>query len=629
MLTPDEKLKIIKESLANGFEGSIGDLIEQTEKGALKVDEVARTQDEKRQGLRGKPSGTSMAFTNSSGNFNTKGMTHNINIDKVDDKGNIVQSYKNVPPGIDNIPMGDKVGTVIETPGTYQAGGEREVRLPGSNRASGELKQFLEKVDKKMQKDEYLFNTKKAQDEEEIYLGESRRRLQRGGYKRTFGPSLDPKNAANTREGSTYVDEDTRELNAEPSYENQDPSTHLMAHDPHTFEAWPTLFKNKKTGKWYILDDGSARKEASMRGELYKFSSKEETEDFAVKGNWKKREKLQDHKILVDTYLRNLNFMHESAPKNRTSYISRHQNGGADGEKAAKAGSNFIRSIFNFTPLSILRQSDNLTNSEKKEIAITNTDENPKTDLSYKYEGTNTENSIYIKDSRTVRGVDGEDIVPKRDLKSGNYNKDLITEIIAYSKYYNLDPKLAIAIALQESNLGKIDGNLGHMLAYEELDRLNNNGSIQTFANDYLESHSVGGNDLSYIPYMAYIYNRHNPDSGHKYADVTDGEDYTIQRYNGTGNLYQNTEADYHGGNVKSFYGVDVPPNILYTEEDKKAGTIPKGNKIGDVKQKGYINMGVEKLYGKQIIDIRDNIINNNQDLLDLIDETKAYTTPK
>ena len=123
MLTPDEKLKIIKESLANGFEGSIGDLIEQTEKGALKVDEVARTQDEKRQGLRGKPSGTSMAFTNSSGNFNTKGMTHNINIDKVDDKGNIVQSYKNVPPGIDNIPMGDKVGTVIETPGTYQDGG--------------------------------------------------------------------------------------------------------------------------------------------------------------------------------------------------------------------------------------------------------------------------------------------------------------------------------------------------------------------------------------------------------------------------------------------------------------------------------------------------------------------------
>ena len=39
--------------------------------------------------------------------------------------------------------------------------------------------------------------------------------------------------------------------------------------------------------------------------------------------------------------------------------------------------------------------------------------------------------------------------------------------------------------------------------------------------------------------------------------------------------------------------------------------------------------MKKEKLYGKQIVDIRDNIINNNEDLLDLIEETPAYVLPE
>lgn len=168
------------------------------------------------------------------------------------------------------------------------------------------------------------------------------------------------------------------------------------------------------------------------------------------------------------------------------------------------------------------------------------------------------------------------------------------------------------------------------MLSYDELDRLIEKGSIESFANlpiGSANSHNIYGNDYSYIPYLAYIYNRHNPNSGHKYADVNDGEAFTIQRYNGLGNLYQHTEADYHGGNVKSFYGVDVPPNILYTEEDKTAGNIPDGMKVGDIKSKGYISMKREKLYGKQIIDVRDNIILKNEDILELIENTPAYTT--
>ena len=144
MLTPEEKMKIIKSSLENGYTGSINKIINETEQKTLKVDEVARTPEEQKQGLRGKPPGTSMAFPDSTGNFNTKGMSEPINIKKMDKKGNVVRSYDNVPPGIENLPMGDDVGTVIETPGTYQEGGlknELAEQTPG-NKHSGEFKKF-------------------------------------------------------------------------------------------------------------------------------------------------------------------------------------------------------------------------------------------------------------------------------------------------------------------------------------------------------------------------------------------------------------------------------------------------------------------------------------------------------
>ena len=112
-----EQFNIIKEALASGYKGSIGDLIKQRQP------EVANTEQQQREGLRNKPEGTSMTFPNSSEDFNTMGMKYPIDITKVDDTGNIVQSYKSVPPGIQNLPMGGKTGTVIESPATYKTGG--------------------------------------------------------------------------------------------------------------------------------------------------------------------------------------------------------------------------------------------------------------------------------------------------------------------------------------------------------------------------------------------------------------------------------------------------------------------------------------------------------------------------
>ena len=94
--------------------------------------QVANTAQEQEEGLRNKPLGTSMVFPNSRGNFNTRGMKYNINIDKYNDQGHLVQSYRNVPPGIDNLPMGDKTGTVIETPSEYKKGGPVKYQGGGS-----------------------------------------------------------------------------------------------------------------------------------------------------------------------------------------------------------------------------------------------------------------------------------------------------------------------------------------------------------------------------------------------------------------------------------------------------------------------------------------------------------------
>jgi len=78
--------------------------------------QTANTSEEQQQGLKGAPPNTSMTFPNTASSFTTKGMDYNINISKFDNNGSLVQSFANVPPGVDNLPMGNKTGNVIETP---------------------------------------------------------------------------------------------------------------------------------------------------------------------------------------------------------------------------------------------------------------------------------------------------------------------------------------------------------------------------------------------------------------------------------------------------------------------------------------------------------------------------------
>tara|TARA_R100001463_G_scaffold35594_2_gene77313 strand:- start:177 stop:608 length:432 start_codon:yes stop_codon:yes gene_type:complete len=123
-----DPIQIMKEAYASNYFGSISELILQQEALALQEAnaagmDVASTPEEQQLGLTQGPP-RAMAFPNTGGqDFNTMGMDYPVDMQGFDSEGGLVRSYEAVPPGIESIPMGPKVDTVIENPTQYQLGG--------------------------------------------------------------------------------------------------------------------------------------------------------------------------------------------------------------------------------------------------------------------------------------------------------------------------------------------------------------------------------------------------------------------------------------------------------------------------------------------------------------------------
>lgn len=138
--------QLLDRARSAGFPGSILDVYTAYDQGRDLIQEfvqqqqiasgqppmqIAQTPQEQEQGLRpAHQAGNvdqSMAFPNvqPGQSFNTVGMKVPINIDKIDNQGNLVESYKAVPPGIQNLPTGPYEGTVIESPAKMQTGGTK------------------------------------------------------------------------------------------------------------------------------------------------------------------------------------------------------------------------------------------------------------------------------------------------------------------------------------------------------------------------------------------------------------------------------------------------------------------------------------------------------------------------
>ena len=126
--TRRQLLEQTKQAQQEGFKGSVMDvysnpqILQQQSPVA-----VANTPQQQSQGLRGverQDAPQAMVFPNLAPNtpMNTKGMKFNVDMDMYDPKGHLMQSYKNVPPGVESLPTGPRGATVVERP-TRQTGG--------------------------------------------------------------------------------------------------------------------------------------------------------------------------------------------------------------------------------------------------------------------------------------------------------------------------------------------------------------------------------------------------------------------------------------------------------------------------------------------------------------------------
>lgn len=144
MPTNETRRELLNRAKAAGYPGSITEVFQAADQGIDLIEQhqmqqqqqemqVAQTPQEQEVGLREEHAAgntqASMAFPDVQPNqsFNTVGMQAPIDIQKIDNQGHLVESYKNVPPGIQDLPTGPSEGTIIESPAAYQKGG---VKLP-------------------------------------------------------------------------------------------------------------------------------------------------------------------------------------------------------------------------------------------------------------------------------------------------------------------------------------------------------------------------------------------------------------------------------------------------------------------------------------------------------------------
>jgi len=184
---------------------------------------------------------------------------------------------------------------------------------------------------------------------------------------------------------------------------------------------------------------------------------------------------------------------------------------------------------------------------------------------------------LNLKDKRKIRATTGKPVRPKYDLIGDKYQLNNIDDIMQYARHKGLtkeDLWNLAAIEMQETGWGKrSEGTVGHVLG------------------------NYGGNDDAENFVNAYIAKKAEA----KRLGITDPAKI-LQIYNGTGIVRKDTEKDVHGYEMKKIYGVSIP--------------------------KEGIDMSKNPLYGKQIIDIRDNVLKNDVNVKKYIDSTAASKEP-
>ena len=195
--------------------------------------------------------------------------------------------------------------------------------------------------------------------------------------------------------------------------------------------------------------------------------------------------------------------------------------------------------------------------------------------------GTNIEyNSIFIKDDRKVSLASGNAIRPNKDLKSGEYNKAIIENIVDASLKHGVDPYYALSTGLQETGLGNSDDNIGHVIGSGWSDKIPEGVSQEEAMVMAIKIKQEEAKKLG-------LKNEYD----------------IIQHYNGRHEkgLHKDTEKGYYGKSNQSYYGVPLP-----------------------------INTKTNPVYGRQIVDLRDNVLKKNNDIVNIVNSrTKDFNLNK
>ncbi len=109
-LTDEQKMQIIKEATASGYKGSFQDLFDQQE-AAMAPEQSAQPMEQMPEQPMQPPMQTSDMPS----------------MQQMQD-GDLVQSYASAAPGVGNMPMGENVGTILESASTYKEGGFRGIK---------------------------------------------------------------------------------------------------------------------------------------------------------------------------------------------------------------------------------------------------------------------------------------------------------------------------------------------------------------------------------------------------------------------------------------------------------------------------------------------------------------------
>jgi hypothetical protein len=213
--------------------------------------------------------------------------------------------------------------------------------------------------------------------------------------------------------------------------------------------------------------------------------------------------------------------------------------------------------------------------------------------------GTTNKGGLSLVDKREVDAATGKPL--KYNIAFSGIDTSLVDRLVKESVDRGRDPYTVLAMAAQESQLGTGGRGISNPLHLNQDVFYNEKGEEITEIGDtnpeYIDAVMKASFDLM--------------DAKDRLADKRgydreEDEALRLQGWNGWGTVW----------GTGPMYGLDKEEMLYKSFEDWETG-------MGDLREEWGINLKENPLYGKKIIDIRDNVIKNSPDI---VERVTAYT---